>query len=565
MSNIEIESLKENNNTIEEEENNDINYNTIKKLMEKQKIDLNNNDHLKYMLSLTLKEQQKDFDFQYLLKFLLNYKNEENNQIFYEYFFQCCEIGNLNYIPLLLNNQISINSQNELGETPLHIAIAKKDIDLIKLLLSYNPNLSIQTYTDKLSCYNYADISNNEEIKNLINSKINSSTKEIKSKLKSFIHNIETKDTLTSNESGTKNDILNYCGEEYKIKPKKDSGELKMSEEEPIKINQIKKDKLNKDRFERNIYVKKNNNNPKGMISIKPKDITTTDKKGKNSTPSKLNKTIYQKKKIGLSNNEKHEYKFLTEKKPKKKSSYMGHIYSKENNVSGQSNSFDILKKSNNNSSYEEKKENENSSNDTINSKTEDNLNEIELFLTEINLPKEYAQKFIDNGFDDFNLLKYQTKSGIALSNQNLKDLGINNYGDRAKILIHLEEKAGIIPYFLEKDKIYMSQKDYKKNSKNSLFKFLAHNNLEQYENNFIDNGYFTSELLFTQMLTRQPITEENLNEDFKIGKIGHRLLILNNLIQGSKEYSKHLRPKNNSKLSFDGDFMKACEPCCIY
>ena len=52
----------------------------------------------------------------------------------------------------------------------------------------------------------------------------------------------------------------------------------------------------------------------------------------------------------------------------------------------------------------------------------------------------------LDNGFDDLEVLVNQTKNGIALSEKNLKDIGIKLKGDRAKILIHLEEKAGIFP-----------------------------------------------------------------------------------------------------------------------
>ena len=119
MSNIEINSKNENNNYYnmineEEDNNNDQNFKTIIKLMNMKKINLNNNAHLKYMLSLTLKEDQKGIDFKYLLSFLLKYKNKENEDIFYEYFFQCCELGKLNYISLLLNNQISVNAQNEI-------------------------------------------------------------------------------------------------------------------------------------------------------------------------------------------------------------------------------------------------------------------------------------------------------------------------------------------------------------------------------------------------------------------------------------------------------------------
>ena len=224
---IEIKTENKKNKDL----NDDPNYKTMKKFLMNKNIDLNNISHLQYLLSLTLKSEQKDFDFQYLLSFLLTRLNEDNKNIFYEYFFQCCELGKLNYIILLLNNQIPINIQNEIGETPMHIAISKKDINLIKLLLEYNVDLLLKTYKDNLTCYNYAEISGNEEIKKLINSKM-SSSKEIKSKLKVFINNVETKDTLSSIESQNKNDILNYCGETYKSNTF-DKSSLKTSEEEP--------------------------------------------------------------------------------------------------------------------------------------------------------------------------------------------------------------------------------------------------------------------------------------------------------------------------------------------
>jgi hypothetical protein len=98
------------------------------------------------------------------------------------------------------------------------------------------------------------------------------------------------------------------------------------------------------------------------------------------------------------------------------------------------------------------------------------NKNETELtnFFWEINLPTEYTFKFIENGFDDLKILIEMTKSGIAMSNQNLRNIGISKAGDRAKILIRLEEKAGIFPVDLE-DKVV-----YNNNSKhNSLDNFL--------------------------------------------------------------------------------------------
>ena len=123
-------------------------------------------------------------------------------------------------------------------------------------------------------------------------------------------------------------------------------------------------------------------------------------------------------------------------------------------------------------------------------------------FFWEINLPSSYAFNFIENGFDDLNILIQMTKKAIAISNQNLKDIGILKAGERAKILIHLEEIAGIFPFPLENNIIYSNNYNY--NSLNTLNKFLEECNCIKYINNFILSGYWNSELLFSQMLLLQ-------------------------------------------------------------
>ena len=50
-------------------------------------------------------------------------------------------------------------------------------------------------------------------------------------------------------------------------------------------------------------------------------------------------------------------------------------------------------------------------------------------------------------------------KKGIAISNKNLEDIGFSKAGERAKILIYLEDKAGVFPRILEK-KILFKNKD---------------------------------------------------------------------------------------------------------
>ena len=561
--------IKKDNNIENSKELNDQNCQTIKKLLKAQNLYPENNNHLKYLLSITLKNEQKDFDFQYLLSFLLTYKTEDNISIFYDYFFHCCELGKINYVTLLLNNHLSINYQNHLGETPMHIAINKKDIKLIKLLMEYNPILTLKTCKDNLNCYNYADISGNEEIKNILYSKI-STSKEIKSKLKSFINGIDTKNSVSSIESGAKKELLEYCGETYKSNINTDASEIKtINEDEPIKINDIVNGKQNsspsKQEFsDKKLFIKKANFSPQKKDNSKYKNSAPNNKaKGENKNNlTYSNKTVYKKKKV-FSNSDNGEYRYMTEKnqKKQKKQYNLEELNIKKYNLTKSPSAFslDLIEPSKNMKLNIIE-------NDYINNKKikdEDNEEQLNRFFTEINVPKEYTKNFIDNGFDDLGLLLIQTKTGVALSNQNLKDIGISVYGHRAKILIHLEEKAGIFPFLLEKDKIYITEDEFIPGN-NSLFNFLAKMEYENYENNFIENGFYSSELLLTQMLTRQPIDENSLKEDFKITKTLHRYIIYNNLKKKSKEYEKKLKDKNNNKMEYETKELKECETCNI-
>ena len=567
MLNNEID-IEKDKNIENNKELNDPNCETIKKLLKAQNLYPDNNNHLKYLLSITLKKEQNNFDFQYLLSFLLTFKTEDNINIFYDYFFHCCELGKINYITLLLNNHLSVNFQNELGETPMHIAITKKDIKLMKLLMEYNPVLTIKTYKDNMTCYNYADISGKEEIKNILYSKINSS-KEIKSKLKSFINGIDTKNSVSSIESGAKKELLEYCGETYKSNTKTDASELKtINEDEPIKINEIINGKENsssskQEYSDKKLFIKKGNYSPQKKDNSKYKNSSFTYK-AKEENKDNLtysNKTIYKKKKI-FSNSDIGEYRYMTEKNQKKqKRQYnLEELNIKKYNFTKSPSAFslDLIEPTKNmklnvieNDNINKKK-----------TKDEDNEEQLNQFFTEINLPKEYTKNFIDNGFDDLGLLLTQTKSGVALSNQNLKDIGISLYGHRAKILIHLEEKAGIFPFLLEKDKIYLTEDECIPGN-NSLFKFLANINYAFYEDKFIENGFYSSELLLTLMLTKQPIDENGLEEDFNITKKIHKNIIYNNLKKLSKEYEKKL--KNKDKLEYEAKELKECETCNIY
>ena len=199
----------------------------------------------------------------------------------------------------------------------------------------------------------------------------------------------------------------------------------------------------------------------------------------------------------------------------------------------------------------------------SINNYLKYNKTELANFFTEINLPSIYADKFLDNGFDDLNILLTLTKTSISITNQNLKEIGIKNGGHRAQILIHLEEKAEIIPYILEKDIIYNNQKDIC--SDDSLVKFLSKIKCDSYIYNFKRNGYTNSELLFSQMLTRQPITREILIEDFLIDNKDIINLIINGLKNETNNYITKITKAHNTNVTHIHKKHNSCENCLLF
>ena len=131
------------------------NISTILKYIKNKTIDLNN-DNIKYLLhySISSKENQKSIE--ELIKYLITKKTLLNSIEFYDFLFTLCEQGKINLIKILLDNDIMINSQNEEGKTPMHIAVEKNNYPLVKLLMSYSPDLTLYTYNDFLTVYNYA-------------------------------------------------------------------------------------------------------------------------------------------------------------------------------------------------------------------------------------------------------------------------------------------------------------------------------------------------------------------------------------------------------------------------
>ena len=525
---------------------------SIKKLLKDKNLNPKHSKDLKYLLSLSLLPKNKNykFNFNYLISLLLKYKKTKNEKIFYDFFFQSCELGKINNVKILLEHNFDVNRQNELGETPLHIAIAKNDEELVKLIIQYEPKTDLVTNKDNFSVINYAEICGNKTIIKIVN-ELNQ--KNMKNKIKSEVVDFIQKDLLNMNVNELNNlsyisknknldEIQNYNGEAISVIKDEDSSNNIISDNLSKNItNKYRKDDKNYN------YSTTIINDSEFYDDVNPKNV--------------IKSTIYNnqeniKLKEAPQNINLNEIKYFPSPSKKKectssiKSSYLqslktSHTLSKEHELSP------IYKSKNRISKFLDKKR------------------ELFKFISEINLPKKFAEILLENGFDDLKVLINQMKLGLALSYQNLKDIGIGNPGDRAKILIHLEEISDNFEFILEQDIIYSNKIPEENNG--SLYLFLKKINLEEYFQIFIENGYNNAELLYIQMASKNPITENILRDDLSINKIGHLQRLLISLNEESKRYIKNLEKgsvNNKKKFSIiyeENPYLKSCEACIIF
>ena len=523
---------------------------SIKKLLKEKNLNPKRSEDLKYLLSLSLLPKMNKFNFNFhsLISLLLKYKTAQNEPIFYDFFFESCELSKINNVKILLDHKFDINRQNELGETPLHIAVAKNDEELVKLIIKHEPRTDLVTNKDNFTVMNYAEICGNNTIIELVG---DLNQKNLKNKIKSEVVDLIKKDMMNMNAnnistfsgfSKNKNfdEIQNYNGEKISTILNDDTNNnISPTSKIPNKIN---------------IKIQNNEKNCNNTITIINDSESFDD-----ISPKNINKIINSdnnNKNINIISSESPKNIYFPSPSKKKectssiKSSYLQslktcHTLSKEHELSP------IYK------NYK-----------TRIPKLFNKKNEIIKFISEINLPQRYSEILIENGFDDLAVLTNQMKKGLALSYQNLKDIGINNPGDRAKILIHLEEISQNFDFVLENDVIYSNTIPQEKTG--SLYYFLLKLNLEEYFNNFIENGYNNAELLFIQMASKNPVTEDIIKNDFGIEKIGHLQRIMISLKEESKKYvgsltKKENNDKNKNIIYEENPYLNSCDACSIF
>ena len=483
----------------------------IMTLLKNKNLNPSNIKDLKYLLNLIINPDYKSFksEYEYLLIFLLKHLNSKNEAIFNEYFFKSCEIGKIENVKILLENKINVNCQNEQGETPLHIAISKDDIELINLLIKYEPDTSLATYKEGLTVMNYAEFQGNKKIMEIIEELTEKQKKkkiqnEIVNCISNGLNNIndninnyilqESSSFLSKNNTTNLNQIQNYNGEIISIIGEEDKSLSSFA-------NKSKQISVDKKLIFPTINKKEEMVNSNIRASVNPSYIQSL------TTCHTLNKDHFE----------------SNPPLPNK-------ISLKQTNRKA-----DLFK-----------------------------------FIQEINLPKEYTNNLIDNGFDVLDVLIYQATKGIAFTYQNLKDIGIKLPGERAKILVHLEEIAGNFDFKFDKELVYSNKIDNNKN--NSLFRFLSEINCEKYIKHFINGGYYSLELLFLQMISKEPLTEEILVNDLGLNTFVSKE-ILENLNKRAQIYCKNKgcndknieENKNKVIIMEENNNIKSCDMCLLF
>ena len=501
------------------------NFSSIKSLLQEKNLNPKEINDLKYLLSLTINPDLKRFklfNIDCLLIFLLKYLSPNTLSIFTEFFFQSCELGSLNIVRILLENDLDVNSQNNLGETPLHIAVAKNDIELIKLLIEYNPKTNIATYKDGLTAMNYAEIGGNKNVYKIIKELNEKNIKEeIKNEIKDYI-NIDMDNIIMNSDNNKDNSSsLFFKTDKFNYEQIQNfNGE---------KISIITDSDINSSLLNNNLNKNNISNYDNKYINTQQTIINESDY-NEDITPTNKNIFLYPRNKPKYQNTYQFNINNSSNKKSIKEIKFFSSSFKRKsitNNLSLNPSYIQSLTTCHTSLKY----------------------SKIFEFITEINLPKEYAYNLIDNGFDNLEMLISQTKNGIALTYENLREIGIKKPGERIKILLHLEEISENFHFIFPKS-IY-NNNDYDnsgiKNKSNTLKIFLEKIEEKKYFKNFWENGIYNIEVLFVQMISKQPLNENILMNDLNIKKQDANKIIIK-LYEYSRKYINKLKIMNKRK-----------------
>ena len=463
---------------------------------------------------------------------------------------------------LLIQKGININMQNNEGNTALHYAYNLNNEKLISILIENNADTNIKN-NNGLIPEQITINSLNIDINLKSDDIFNKSYYNYQDKNKSILMNIYENNNTFNNTNNTnlnetnkisyKNSSVNFSyseDEDENIIEQED----KKEESDIFKITQISiyKDKI-KDVSHKNSHTIGDRYNI--IPDFNDNKITN---KNNNINKSKNDNAFFE-----YSTSISKEEKDLQIQKP-----YFNNIINKNNkknqiNVNHEDNannnkdnkSFYEIKnlESKNFYSFDTFKESKNyQANNFVDNKPKDiSNNSLSTFLWEINLDKKYYDLMNSNGFEDIHFLIGQERSNSSLNtsitNSELSEIGIILPGDRAKILIHLEEKAGNFSFTVPREVYY--NRDNLKNfmedeNIQKIYNWLKMIKVENYLENFLEGGYYSVELILMQMNSKNPITDIIIKDELGIKKVGHRARIINKLVEDGKKFLIKMREK---------------------
>ena len=486
-------------------------------------------------------------------------------------------------VKYLIENGSNIQSKDIKNNSILHTAVIGGDLNIIQLILKKNPNMSI-TNNNKETPF---DIAKKMKGKDLYNYLKNHSEKNINKKFK---YNIEF-NNLIKNEKIIK-------GKKHEKKNKSILNNISM--------NNCSLDTKNEtDSQSFNIYKKKiitKESNVFAVKKIRPnKTINLNISFNHNNTPSKKNsynfinklspifktRLVYRKTTPKLIKkqctliefeNDSETYDYNPEPKAKyfspkikkinSKKSFFNNKYDSLNDIIDEKklitdrNHKNLIKHKNNNNapislhigSYSPKYKIREVKKTIIHKspfysfRNEEDKEDICVkkllqFLKEIGM-QNYGNLLISEGFDDISLIIKQMKEGYPVLDDTLKEIGIIQPGDRAKILIRLQEVSNGFNFEFPFEQVY-----FKNNG--SILKWLEKEGLSRYNKNFLDAGYQSLELLLIQMVSKYKIDDSILKNDLFIFSDIARKKIIASLETESIKYMNELSKKKNVQRSY--------------
>ena len=554
------------------------------------------------LLSYSIERDKKDiFDLILTSPILdLNYQDKEGNS----YLHKAVQFERENMIIDLIKKGISLNTQNNDGNTPLHLAYYTGNKNIQNYLLENNIDYTIKNNNGEIADISIRDLESNNNDNPLMNDNImnendseiieqglinkqknENEDSEIIESIKiewsgsnlikknrqlnlSIPNNFNSFENLKSQMIPNKKKEENYTEDTKSNSPKyitnnsNQKNKNNYNEEEPNDFNMSSSFVKQKDNYDR-IYQDKYNMNEE-------EDIVNFNR----SSMKRFNTTnFYHPNNVTIRKNSSIIKTNLVLNKPQFDNENFRFSSPYENNM-GNNFIYNDLKKTNNSqiSKFTIPNINLNPNpvssiifkNNTTSINEKPNLSALSTFLKSIDMEKYYIN-FISNGFDDIQLIINQTKDDLGITDNNLIEAGVYSPGDRAKIIIKVQELAGNFSYQIPKEVYYKCNNvNDIENDKciNKLNNWLKEINLESLLNNFISNGYYSLELLLIQLDCKEPLNIDKLKNDLNIEKIGFRQRIMNKLKDDKRKLVNRL--KKNLVIMEQSDH-NICHDCKIF